>query len=97
MIHLRRKVEGRPPDRASTNNEDFTQQLEEQGYERLTKGQLFCQITAPNIILDPIIPFICGAISFFLLGKLGDYNLWSFMAAYCIADAVASLLEPLQR
>jgi len=99
MIYLQRKVKRRPSKtyRQSTNNEHCAQQLEEQGYERLTGRQFLCQIAAPNIILDPIVPFICGAICFFALGRLGPYTLLDFIAAYVIADAVAHALTPLQR
>jgi len=43
MIYLERKVAGQSPNRASTSDEDFAVQLEEIGYIRLTKKQVFCQ------------------------------------------------------
>lgn len=97
MIYLTRENEGRAPNWASTNDEDYATQLEKQGFVRLTRTQALCRVVIPNFILDPVVPLICGAVFFVLIGQLGPYNLLDFIAAYVITDAVASLLEPMQR
>lgn len=97
MIYLTRENEGSAPNWASTNDEDYATQLEKLGFVRLTRRQELCRVMIPNFILDPIIPLICGALFFILMGRLGSYNLLDFLAAYVITDTVAYLLEPMQR